>query len=1073
MSRYPYHGLRPFNRDETDIFFGREQHTDELITRLGKQHFLAVVGYSGCGKSSLVRTGLIPSLQAGFLAGTGTHWQVAELRPGNQPFANLAKALAEEEAIGAAYRTALIDNKILKRGSLSLQELLAIKPMPNNAKLLIVCDQFEEIFRYYEQGAKSEAEAFIKLLLSSCLPYRLPDGTQSRDIYVVLTMRSDFLGDCALFAGLAEAINDGLYLTPRLTREQLREAIEEPALVFGGEVAPDLVVQLLEDAAHNPDQLPLLQHALMIMWQKAASLRVEGAVVQLTLALYQEIGMLKQVLSNHADSVFNEELSPEQQAGAEILFKALCERASDQRDTRRPQKLSVLAQLLQLDNQEVIKIIEVFRHPSRSFLVPPAGILLTADSVIDISHESFIRQWQKLKDWVEQEARAAEKYQRLLDNAERYQHHEAALLQSPELEVMQDWFLQFKPTAAWAARYTLTSDATMAHKFALAMDFLQQSVKKARLRKGLSISAFVFVAALAGVASWQWYLANTHRHRAELATQSMNELRQQAVKAKDAAQLAETHAKESAAIAQKEKQQTNVANKLLAQFAVTTIESLAKQNMEVINQYTDDIFNAGLRDIFIALLDPLIAKSESLDDVQRQYWRDILPSMTDAQVKRLLEILFREKLEEKYQDEVKSLNENHLKEWVEYSITSTNKNNPETYLSASRAILESPKIEGINVDDTLKYLSEYKNISAHPEAKMYYLYGKYYQIKDNKDQAKLNYTQAVKNGIKGAELKEIYDFLTENKEMSLALEVATKMANDSKIQLEQDKQQLAKYKIALSWKNKDTFNKELGEFLENIKLEGSYLQDEFLTTLRRQYGKPFTSEEQDKILQTFKIEFKPEIVQQSKLAYIKAVSHIVYVKSELKEPSLTNDIKQTLQLVEEIKATDLSVYLNYQSSLALFYSESGNISKALQISTDMLAFYETSKQKYDIKKSWIAVQYGRLAWYELLENKPNLAIISATKGLEYDADETWIKTNLAHSYLLNNDYCAAEKIHLFMRDEKVGSKQQAWKETILDDFKIFTEKNITHPDMKKSSLFWKQEYPVKNVPRIVKVNVLN
>jgi ABC-type arginine transport system ATPase subunit len=107
MSNTPYIGLRPFKPEETDIFFGREQHTDELIDCLAQQHFLAVVGLSGCGKSSLVKTGLIPSLQAGFLNTAGTHWHIAQFRPTNQPFENLANALIDSEALGDNYQKAL------------------------------------------------------------------------------------------------------------------------------------------------------------------------------------------------------------------------------------------------------------------------------------------------------------------------------------------------------------------------------------------------------------------------------------------------------------------------------------------------------------------------------------------------------------------------------------------------------------------------------------------------------------------------------------------------------------------------------------------------------------------------------------------------------------------------------------------------------------------------------------------------------------------------------------------------------------------------------------------------------
>jgi hypothetical protein len=174
MSSQPYIGLRPFEREETDIFFGREQHTDELIDRLGSSHFLAVIGPSGCGKSSLVKTGLIAGLESGFLATISTYWRVVEMRPGNQPFKELADKLFSElhDVLTPHYTTETLQIA-LRQGSLSLHELLGKHPLPNNAQLLIVCDQFEEIFRYFKEGATAEARNFVSLLLASSKPYPL------------------------------------------------------------------------------------------------------------------------------------------------------------------------------------------------------------------------------------------------------------------------------------------------------------------------------------------------------------------------------------------------------------------------------------------------------------------------------------------------------------------------------------------------------------------------------------------------------------------------------------------------------------------------------------------------------------------------------------------------------------------------------------------------------------------------------------------------------------------------------------------------------------------------------------
>ncbi|MFS8979442.1 ATP-binding protein [Cupriavidus necator] len=256
----PYPGLRPFRHDEAEIFFGREEQTDQLLEKLQRSHFIAVVGPSGCGKSSLVRAGMIAALEAGFLADAGARWRIADMRPGSQPLTRLAEALLAPSALGQADAAdpaeAAFALAMLRRGPLGLVEIVQEARLPPCENLLILVDQFEEIFRFREQGNADDADAFVALLLTSAAQRKVP-------IYIVITMRSDFLGECALFLGLPEAINDGQYLTPRLTRCQIEAAVAGPARVFGGEIEPALVNRLLNEIGPDPDQLPLLQHALM------------------------------------------------------------------------------------------------------------------------------------------------------------------------------------------------------------------------------------------------------------------------------------------------------------------------------------------------------------------------------------------------------------------------------------------------------------------------------------------------------------------------------------------------------------------------------------------------------------------------------------------------------------------------------------------------------------------------------------------------------------------------------------------------------------------------------------------
>ena len=286
----------------------------------------------------------------------------------------------------------------MRRGPLGLIEALREQPLPENTNLLLVVDQFEEIFRYREHQERDEADAFVALLLHSVQNSEFP-------VYIVISMRSDFLGDCALFPGLPEALNDSQFLTPRLNREQRRLAITGPSKVCGGEVEPALVTRLLNDMGADPDQLPVLQHALMRLWTDADK-RGDKPVL-LKLNDYEILGGWENTLSNHADEAFAE-LDKQQQTIAEIMFRALTERSGPRRDTRRPVSLQTVAGIAGVDMEQVIPVIEVFRRADRSFVMPPEGHPLTAETVIDISHESLIRQWQRMKEWVEKEARSAE-----------------------------------------------------------------------------------------------------------------------------------------------------------------------------------------------------------------------------------------------------------------------------------------------------------------------------------------------------------------------------------------------------------------------------------------------------------------------------------------------------------------------------------------------------------------------------------------------------------------------------------------------------------------------------------------
>jgi WD40 repeat protein len=493
INRNPFPGLRPFREEEEYLFFGRENQVDAMVDKLADTHFLAVVGTSGSGKSSLVNCGLRPALHGGLMARAGTTWRMAQFRPGSNPIQAMARALAEDGVLFRDYQAggltlAEIVDTTLRMSKLGLIDIYEQANLGEDVNLLVVVDQFEELFRYSHAGqhqsvtgVSEESTAFVNLLLEAKTQTSYP-------IYVVLTMRSDFLGDCAQFAGLAEAINAGQYLVPRMTRDERRAAISGPIGVSSAEISPVLLTRLVNDVGDNPDQLSILQHALNRTWNQWRRLGENGP---LDLPHYKAIGTMAHALDQHAERAYAELVTPRQQEICEKLFKALTDKATDPRGVRRPTNVRTLCALTDATPAEVTQVIDVFRKPSRSFLMPPHQEILEAETVIDISHESLMRVWERLKTWADQEAQSAQIYSRLAETAVLHGAGQAGLWQDPDLQFALQWHEENQPNEVWAGRYH--------PEFTNAMGFLKKS-KAARGRRRLTlatITLFVF-AVLAG-----------------------------------------------------------------------------------------------------------------------------------------------------------------------------------------------------------------------------------------------------------------------------------------------------------------------------------------------------------------------------------------------------------------------------------------------------------------------------------------------------------------------------------------------------------------------------------------------
>ncbi len=502
----PFPGLRPFEDHEEPVFRGRRQHTDELLRRLSTHRFLAVVGTSGSGKSSLVRAGLLPALDRGYLAGATSNWRIAVMRPGMAPIENLAAALRDPNALGPSA------NSNLRSSRLGLVEMVRGAGLTAGESLLLVADQFEELFRFERRSSATDGGAdaalFVSLLLTAAARLDAP-------VYIVLTMRSDFLGDCARFAGLPEALSESQYLIPRLTREQRRQAIEEPLRLFGAAMTPQLVQQLLNDSGDEaddtlggalyrggaPDPLPVLQHALMRTYQFWQARGGQAAGEPIGLDDYRQAGRMESALNHHAEKLFTKDLDSATQAFAQRIFRCLTTTELGRpvrRPTRRDALYKVVGAASDSQQAQAGQVLEVLGRPENSF------VHTYPDGTVDISHESLIWKWKRLSGWVSTEASSAELYRDLAKDAGGQ-----ATWGEPKLSAA----IAVRKRDAWNADW---ADQYAAGQFHAVQAFLARSRRAVWSQRLVRVFAVIGLVAVVIATAIAWYATrDAHQQKSE------------------------------------------------------------------------------------------------------------------------------------------------------------------------------------------------------------------------------------------------------------------------------------------------------------------------------------------------------------------------------------------------------------------------------------------------------------------------------------------------------------------------------------------------------------------------------
>ncbi|MDQ2691139.1 MAG: ATP-binding protein, partial [Chloroflexota bacterium] len=398
----PFQGLQYFDEKDADRFFGREAVVAKIVGRLTGTRFLAVIGASGSGKSSVVRAGVVPALRRGERLMDGSlpptdsgQWDIRILTPSAHPLEALAASLTRDAESISATNTVRAD---LSQDPNALS-LIARRTLSQNGKkhLLLVIDQFEEIFTQCRQ--EEERQAFIENVL------RAVDPANSQPVTVLSTLRADFYPQLAAHDRLRELVSQNQEFIGAMSREELTRAILQPAALGNWKVQEGLVEVILDDLGSEPGALPLLSHALLETWK-----RRRGRV--LTVSGYTAAGGVRGAIAQTAETVFRQRLRPEQQPIARMIFIKLAEMGEDSLDTRRRATFSELITRA-TDTRTINTVLSILTDAR---LVTTSTLEPDDTRVVEVAHEALIREWPTLREWLDQDREGLILHRQLTDD---------------------------------------------------------------------------------------------------------------------------------------------------------------------------------------------------------------------------------------------------------------------------------------------------------------------------------------------------------------------------------------------------------------------------------------------------------------------------------------------------------------------------------------------------------------------------------------------------------------------------------------------------------------------------------
>ena len=426
----PFRGLQQFDLSDSDNFYGREAETQWLLDALRPKgidgranRFLAIVGASGSGKSSLARAGLLSEIAKGQLLGS-EDWPQLVFKPGAHPIEQLGFAAAAVLGLGsdATKLADFVESCLASPRTLHQSIGLALANKPETARVVVLVDQFEEIFTQCDDDTLRLS--FVDNLLYAA---SVPDGRT----LVIITLRADFFGKCAGYAELANMISAHQELVGPLSDKGLRAAIEWPSRRAGRVVSPELVDTLVDEVRSAPASLPLLQHVLLVLW---------GHPDGMTLEAHSKIGRLEGALARHADQIMDSLQVSEDVVRR--IFRRLTSPGKGTEDTRRRAPRSEFI-TMSTNANDVDRLLErLARYDARLLVLDTEASV--GDTIVEVAHEALIRSWPKLQRWIDEDREGLHIQRRITtDAAEWAKSRDPSLLyRGTRLAQASDWRLQ-------------------------------------------------------------------------------------------------------------------------------------------------------------------------------------------------------------------------------------------------------------------------------------------------------------------------------------------------------------------------------------------------------------------------------------------------------------------------------------------------------------------------------------------------------------------------------------------------------------------------------------------------------